>query len=85
MPNKLQFFSTEIFFERPFHLPSGQQIMQMTVLLPVEAISYLTLREQGNPNSAYNAHINKSYFINEQFQVKSINPVTLTKEQFDLL
>jgi hypothetical protein len=85
MADKLQFFSTEIFFEKPFYQPSGQQIMQMTVFLPIEAISYLTQREQGNPHSAYDGHVKKSYFMNEQFQVKSINPIVLSKEQFDLI
>mgnify|MGYP007109773756 CR=1 FL=1 len=44
MADKLHFFSTEIFFERPFIQPTGQQLMQMTVLLPVDAISYVVQR-----------------------------------------
>ncbi len=85
MADKLHFFSTEIFFERPFIQPTGQQLMQMTVLLPVDAISYVVQRERGNPHSGYDVHFKKTYFANEPFYVKSINPVHLSADKIELI
>ncbi len=85
MTDKLQFFSTEVFFERPFIQPSGQQLTQMTVLLPMDAISYVIQKEKGNPHSGYEVHFKKTYFHTEPFTVKSINPVHLTADKVELI
>ena len=85
MADKLQLFSTEIFFERPYVQPTGQRLMQMTVLLPLEAISYASQKEIGNPNSGYVLHFKRTYFNTEPFIVKSINPVYLAPDKFDLI
>ena len=85
MADKLQFFSTEVFFERPFPQPSGQQLTQMTVLLPVEAISYVVQKEKGNLRSGYEVHFKKAYFNDEQFIVKSINSVYLAADKVELI
>ncbi len=85
MTDKLQFFSTEIFLEKPFKQPSGQQLTTMTVLLPWHAISYAIPREKGNPHSGYEVHFKKTYFNNEQFIVKSINPVHLAADKIELI
>jgi hypothetical protein len=85
MTEKLKLFSTEIFLERPFPLPNGIQVSQMSVLLPIKAISYVLPREKGNPHAGYEVHFSKNYFIGEQFQVKSINPVFLFSEKIELI
>lgn len=85
MTEKLKLLSTEVFFEEPYHLPTGQQIMQMPVLLPLDAISYVEPKERGNPHGGYTAYFKKSIFAGERFRIKSINPVHLTKEQVETL
>lgn len=85
MIDKLQFFSTEVFFERPFIQPSGQQLMQMTVLLPADAISYITPKEKGNPHTGYEAHFKREYFNDAPFRVKSINSVHLAADKIEVI
>jgi hypothetical protein len=85
MTEKLKLFSTEIFLDRPFPLPNGMQVSQLTVLLPIEAISYVLPREKGNPNAGYEVHFRKNYFTGEQFQVKSINSVYLPADKIELI
>ena len=85
MTEKLKLLSTEVFFEEPYVLPTNQQIMQMPVLLPLDAISYVEPKEKGNPHGGYTAYFKKGIFAGEGFRVKSINPVHLSKEQVETL
>jgi hypothetical protein len=88
MTEKLKFFKIVI-FATDAHRFSGQepyaQTRQMEVMLPTDAISHLTIRNHGNPQSGYNIHIKKNYPIDAPFPIKSYNPGYLTNEQVEIL
>lgn len=88
MSDKLKFFKVVI-FATDDHRFSPQDIhghsRQMEILLPIDAISHLTLREHGRPQSGYNIHIKKNYPLDAPFPIKSYNSGYLTFEQAELI
>ncbi len=88
MPEKLKFFKIVI-FATDGHRFAPQDIhgssRQMEILLPIDAISHLTVREHGRPQSGYNIHIKKNYPIDAPFPIKTYNPGFLTAEQVEAL
>lgn len=88
MPDKLQFFKVVI-FATDDHRFSPQDInghsRQMEIVLPIDAISHLTQRENGNPRSGYNVYIKKNYPLDAPFPIKNYNPGYLTTEQVEIL
>ncbi len=88
MSEKLQFFKV-IIFATDGHRFAPQDVhgssRQMEILLPVYAISHLTVREHGRPQSGYNIHIKKNYPLDAPFPIKSYNPGYLTFEQVQLI
>lgn len=46
---------------------------QIEVLLPVEAILYLTEKVKGMPQSGYDVHVKKSYFTELSYPIKEFS------------
>lgn len=83
MSEKLKLFKTEVFFERPYPV-KNIQVNQMEVYLPVDAISYVTLKEMGNPRAGYSVHFKKNY-LGGDYPIKTINPAYLPADQIELI
>lgn len=88
MSDKMKFFKIVIFATDDHRFGTGDihgASRQMEILLPIDAISHLTPREHGRPQSGYNIHIKKNYPLDAPFPIKSYNPGYLTAEQVEIL
>lgn len=85
MSEKLKFFKVTIFATDEYQTSVNNPHRQMEILMPIDAISHLTLKEIGNPHKGYNIHLKKNYPLDAPFPIKSYNPGYFTVEQVELL
>lgn len=88
MNEKIKFFEVEIFAADNHVFPSQslhKNSRQMKVMIPAEAISYLTPVEDWNERTNYHVHFQKQYLDSLPFPIKSYRSPVLQWEDVEIL